>query len=171
MSNSGAMPKYADSSLFLEEPAQLLELDSWVEACMYSRRRFTFTEEEVLKPLWDEGEDIRLREDSRFQAVVLPHQTGKTQWCLSVQTVANSALYELLTDERWDGQDLHTCLEQLDREAQRAIWHVFSLHDQRFLLSEDKRGVYSLSLSTHQSKQELTLEQKSAIERGIETLI
>jgi hypothetical protein len=164
VSNSGAVPKYADNSLFLEEPAQLLELDSRVEAYMYSQRRFTFTEEEALRPLWDEGEDIRLREDSRFQVVVLPHQIGTPQWYLSVQTVANSALYELLTDERWDGQDLRTCLEQLD-EAQGASWHVFSLHDQRFLLSEDKQGVYSLSLNTLQSKQELTLEQKSTIER------
>lgn len=164
MSNAGSVPKYSDNNLFLEEPAKLFELDNWVETCFQSRRRFTFTEEEVLKPLWDEGEDIRLREDSRFQAVVLPHQPRITQWYLSVQIVANSALYELLVDERWDGQDLRTCLEQLD-EAQGASWHIFCLHDQRFLLSEDKQGVYSLSLSTDKSKQELTLEQKSTIER------
>ncbi len=164
MSNAGSVPKYSDNNLILEEPAKLFELDNWVETCFQSRRRFTFTEEEVLKPLWDEGEDIRLREDSRFQAVVLPHQPGITQWYLSVQTVANSLLYELLVDERWDGQDLRTCLEQLD-EAQGASWHIFCLHDQRFLLSEDKQGVYSLSLSTDKSKLLLTLEQKSTIER------
>ena len=164
MSNSGVVPKYSDNSLFLEEPAKLFELDNWVETCFQSRRRFTFTEEEVLKPLWDEGEDIRLREDSRFQAVVLSHQTGITQWYLSVQTVANSALYELLVDERWDGQDLRICLEQLD-DTQSASWHIFCLHDQRFLLSEDKQGVYSLYLNADKSKQELTLEQKSVIER------
>ncbi len=67
-------------------------------------------------------------------------------------------------DERWDGRDLRTCLEQLD-EAQGASWHIFCLHDQRFLLSEDKQGVYSLSLSTDKSKLLLTLEQKSTIER------
>ena len=165
MSNSGEVSKYSDISLFLEEPAQLPELDSWVEACIQSRRRFTFTEQEVLKPLWDEGEDIRLREDSRFQIVVLPHQSGAPQWHLFMQTVANSALYDLLVDERWDGKDLHTCLEQLDREVQSASLHVFCLHDQRFLLSEDKQGVYSLSLSTDKSKLLLTLEQKSTIER------
>jgi len=158
------MPKYSANNLFLEEPTQLPELNNWVEACFHSRRRFTFTEEEVLKPLWGEGEDIRLREDSRFQAVVLPHQPGIIQWCLSVQTVANAALYDLLVDESWDGQDLRTSLEQLD-EAQGTSWHIFCLHDQRFLLSEDKQSVYSLSLSTHQSKLLLTLEQKSTIER------
>jgi hypothetical protein len=88
-----------------------------------------------------------------------------------MQTVANSALYELLVDERWDGKDLHACLEQLDREAQGASLHVFCLHDQRFLLSEDKQGVYSLSLSTDKGKQELTLEQKSIIERVVPQLL
>ncbi len=79
MSNAGSVPKYSDNNLILEEPAKLFELDNWVETCFQSRRRFTFTEEEVLKPLWDEGEDIRLREDSRFQAMVLPHQPRITQ--------------------------------------------------------------------------------------------
>ncbi len=171
MSNSGEVSKYSDISLFLEEPAQLPELDSWIEAGIQSRRRFTFTEQEVLKPLWDEGEDIRLREDSRFQIVVLPHQSGAPQWHLFMQTVANSALYDLLVDERWDGKDLHTCLEQLDREVQSASLHVFCLHDQRFLLSEDKQGAYSLSLSTDKGRQELTLEQKSIIERVVPQLL
>jgi hypothetical protein len=165
VSNSGSIPKHSDSSLFLERPAQLPELDSWVEARMQSQRRFTFTEEEVLKPLWKAGEDIRLREDSRFQVVTLPHQTGTPQWYLAMQMVANHTLYELLLDERWDGQDLYSCLEQLDREASGASLYVFCLHDQRFLLSEDKQGMYSLSLSTDKSKQELSLEQKSIIER------
>lgn len=164
MSNAGSAPKYNHNNLFLEEPARLLELNNWVEAYFQSRRRFTFTEEEVLKPLWSEGEDIRLREDSRFQAVALPHQPGIIQWCLSVQTVANAALYDLLVDESWDGQDLRTCLEQLD-EAQGTSWHIFCLHDQRFLLTEDKQGLYSLSLNAVKSGLELTLEQKSVIER------
>src|SRR5258708_2628755 len=158
------MPKYSDNNLFLEESTRLLELNNWVEACFHSRGRFTFTEEEVLKPLWSEGEDIRLREDSRFQAVVLSHQPGIIQWRLSVQTVANTALYNLLVDESWDGQDLRTSLEQLD-EAQGTSWHIFCLHDQRFLLTEDKQGLYSLSLNAVKSGLELTLEQKSVIER------
>jgi hypothetical protein len=164
VSNSGSIPKYSANNLFLEEPAQLPELNNWVEACFQSRRRFTFTEEEVLKPLWDEGEDIRLREDSRFQTVVLPHQPGIIQWSLSVQTVANAALHDLLVDEGWDGHDLRTYLEQLD-EAQGTSWHIFCLHDQRFLLAEDKQGLYSLYLSENKSGPELTLELKSVIER------
>jgi len=55
-------------------------------------------------------------------------------------------------------------LEQLD-EAQGTSWHIFCLHDQRFLLAEDKQGLYSLSLSEDKSGTELTLEQKSVIER------
>ncbi|MGH2496814.1 MAG: hypothetical protein ACRDIV_19090 [Ktedonobacteraceae bacterium] len=164
MSNSGSVPKYSDNNLLLEGPTELLELNNWVEACFQSRRRFTFTEEEVLKPLWGEGEDIRLREDSRFEVVVLPHQPGIIQWRLSVQTVANAALHDLLVDESWDGQDLRTCLERLD-EAQGTPWHVFCLHDQRFLLVKDKQGLHSLSLNADKSRPELTLEQKSTIER------
>ncbi len=164
MSNSGSVPKYSDNNLLLEGPTELLELNNWVEACFQSRRRFTFTEEEVLKPLWGEGEDIRLREDSRFEVVVLPHQPGIIQWRLSVQTVANAALHDLLVDESWDGQDLRTCLERLD-EAQGTPWHIFCLHDQRFLLVEDKQGLHSLSLNADKSRPELTLEQKSIIER------
>lgn len=170
MSNAGSVPKYSDHSLILEEPTHLLELDNWVEICFQTRRRFTFTEEEVLKPLWDEGEDIRLREDSRFQSAVLPHQTGIIQWHFSVQTVANATLYDLLEDERWDGQDLLARLEQLD-EARGTSWHIFCLHDQRFLLSEDKQGLYSLSLQTDKSRLELTLEQKSVIERVVPQLL
>lgn len=163
MTNPGSVPRYSNHSLFLEEPTPLAELDKWVETCFRSRRRFTFSEQEVLQPLWDEGEDIRLREDSRFQAAVLPQQTEMNQWYLSVGTVANSALYDLLEDERWDGQDLLARLEQLD-EARGTSWHIFCLHDQRFLLSEDKQGLYSLSLQIDKSRLELTLEQKSVIE-------
>lgn len=162
MSLRGAV---SSSNLFLEDPSQLPELDSWIEAYLQTQRRFTFTEEEVLKPLWEEGEDVRLREDSRFQMVLLPHQSVVSQWRLSMHIVANQALYELLVDEHWDGQDLYSCLRQLDQEASETSLHIFCLHDERFALSEDERGLYSLSLRANEGKEELTLEQKNIIER------
>ena len=162
MSHSGAV---SSSNLFLEESSQLPELDSWVEAYIQKQRRFTFTEEEVLKSLWEEGEDVRLREDSRFQVVLLPHQSAIPHWRLSRHIVANQALYELLVDEHWDGQDLYSRLGLLDKEVSGTYLHVFCLHDERFVLSEDEQGLYSLSLSATEGKEELTLEQKNIIER------
>jgi len=58
-------------SIFLEKPSELSELDEWVEECITSQKRFTFSERDVLQSLWDGGEDIRLREDSRFCEVTL----------------------------------------------------------------------------------------------------
>jgi hypothetical protein len=165
VSHSGAVSNHSSSNLFLEEPSQLPELDSWVEVYIQKQRRFTFTEEEVLKPLWEEGEDVRLREDSRFQVVLLPPKSLVPQWRLSMLIVANQALYELLVDEHWDGQDLYSCLQQLDQEESETSLHIFCLHDQRFVLSEDERGLYCLSLRAAESKEDLTLEQKNIIER------
>jgi hypothetical protein len=164
VSHSGAV-NHSSSNLFLEDSSQLPELDSWVEAYIQKQWRFTFTEEEVLKPLWEEGEDVRLREDSRFQIVLLPHQSVVHQWRLFMHIVANQALYELLVDEHWDGQDLYSCLQQLDQEASETSLHIFCLHDERFALSEDERGLYCLSLRDAEGKEELTLEQKNIIER------
>jgi hypothetical protein len=155
----------SSSNLFLEDPSQLPELDSWIEAYLQTQRRFTFTEEEVLKPLWEEGEDVRLREDSRFQMVLLPQQSIVPQWRLSMHIVANQALYELLVDEHWDGQDLYSCLQKLDQEASETSLHIFCLHDDRFVLSEDEQGPYCLSLHAAKGREELTLEQKNVIER------
>jgi hypothetical protein len=165
VSHSEAVSNHSSSNLFLEEPFQLPELDSWVEAYIQKGRRFTFTEEEVLKSLWEDGEDVRLREDSRFQVVVLPHQSAVPQWRLSMHIVANQALYELLIDEHWDGEDLYSCLRQLDQEASETFLHIFCLHDERLALSEDERGLFSLSLRAAEGKEALTLEQKNIIER------
>ncbi len=170
MSHSGAVSNHSNN-LFLEEPSQLPELDSWVEAYIQKQRRFTFTEDEVLKPLWEEGEDVRLREDSRFQIVVLTHRSVVPQWHLSMHIVANQALYELLVDEHWDGQDLHSCLRQLDEEASETSLHIFCLHDERFALSEDERGLCSLFLRDAKGKEELTQEQKNIIERVASQLL
>lgn len=147
----------------LEEPAPLPELDSWVEEYIRSRRRFTFTEGEVLKPLWDAGEDIRLREDSRFREVNPSQPAAESQWRLATHTVANQALYELLMDELWDGRDLCRCLESLDQAANDSSFHIFCLGDERFLLSQDEGGLYRLSLK-EVPVVELTSEQKRVID-------
>src|SRR5579864_7568739 len=123
----------ASKNLFLAEPSPLPELDSWVEAYIQNKRRFTFTEDEVLKSLWNEGEDIRLREDSRFQRVMLLQQATEIQWQLAIYTVANQQLYELLLDGLWDGDDLYRCLENLDRDTADSSFHIFCLGDERFL--------------------------------------
>src|SRR5438132_9165747 len=106
-------PNNASKSLFSAGPSLLPELDGWMEEYIRNNRRFTFTEDQVLKSLWNEGEDIRLREDSRFQQVMLPQQATEIQWQLTIHTVANQHLYELLLDGLWDGQDLYRCLENL----------------------------------------------------------
>ncbi len=155
----------SNGNFYLEEPSPLSELDQWVEIYIQSQQRFTFMEEEVLKPLWSEGEDIRLREDSRFQTVTLLHQTLPHQWCLSMHKVANQVLYELLLEGDWDGQELHHRLELLDREVFAPSFHIFCLHDSRFSLSKNEQGHYSLSLTEDQVKQVLTLEQKSLVEQ------
>ena len=162
MPHSRAVSNHSNN-FFLEVPSRLPELDSWVETYIQEQRRFTFTEEEVLKPLWEEGEDVRLREDSRFQEVSLPHQSAAPQWCLSMHIVANQALYELLLDEHWDGRDLYSRLGLLDQAASETYLHVFCLHDERFVLSKDEQELYSLSLRATKGKEELTLEQKNII--------
>lgn len=155
----------ASKNLFLAEPSPLPELDSWVEAYIQNMRRFTFTEDEVLKSLWNEGEDMRLREDSRFRQVMLFQQATEIQWQLAIHTVANQHLYELLLDGIWDGHDLYRCLENLDRDTADSYFHIFCLSDERFLLSQDENGLYGLALSADMATVELTTEQKKVVDQ------
>lgn len=153
-----------NQSLFLADSSPLSELDGWVEEYLGNKRRFTFTEEEVLKSLWERGEDIRLREDSRFQEANSFQCAGESQWRLAFHTVANQILYELLLDGDWDGHDLFRRLEDLDRVAADSTFHVFSLGDERFHLSHDENNRYCLSLRTDIDIVELTTEQKGIID-------
>lgn len=66
MSQIDSIVDFNNRELFLEKPSKLPELDGWVEDRIKSQRRFTFSERDVLQSFWNEGEDIRLREDSRF---------------------------------------------------------------------------------------------------------
>ena len=158
-------PNNASKSLFLAGPSLLPELDGWMEEYIRNKRRFTFTEDQVLKSLWNEGEDIRLREDSRFRRVMLPQQATEIQWQLTIHTVANQHLYELLLDGLWDGQDLYRCLENLDRDTADSSFHIFCLADERFLLAQDENGLYVLTLTADIATIELTTAQKKVVDQ------
>ncbi len=153
-----------DHVSFLEAPTLLPELDWWVEAYIRDRRRFTFTEREVLEPLWREGEEIRLREDSRFQQVKCSHESAETQWKLAQHTLANTLLFEALTQGLWDGYDLFGFLDQLDQQASGSAFHVFAPTDERFLLSQDEHGTPMLTLRATMSLSDDTPEAKQAID-------
>lgn len=157
--------KTTSKSFYLAEPSPLSELDSWVEEYIQNKRRFTFTEEEVLKPRWHEGEDIRLREDSRFKPVMLSHRATETQWQLTLHIVANQDLYELLLDELWDGHDLYHCLETLDQNTADSSFHIFCLGDERFQLTQEGNDLYGLALSADAVTVELTIEQKRIVDQ------
>ena len=150
--------------IFLENPSELPELDEWVKGCIKNRRRFTFSEREVLQSLWDKGEDIRLREDSRFCEVILPNQAQGGQWRLKRQVITNQHLYELLEDEEWDGNDLYQYLERLDQNVLKDAFHIFCPHDHRFVLSSNDQGLYHVSLRIDRKKMTLTPEQKQSID-------
>lgn len=151
-------------NLFLEEPASLPELDGWIERHNKSQNRFTFSEEEVLQSLWDEGEEIRLREDHRFRRVSLPQQQGIPQWRLAHHTVANQSLYEAILDEHWDGHDLAVFLAHLDRQGTDRTFHIFAQGDERFLLTQDELGVYHLALRAAAEVEQLSLEAKCILD-------
>ena len=151
--------------LFLEKPSELPELDRWVEERIKSQRRFTFSERDVLQSFWNEGEDIRLREDSRFREIALSNLTPEVQWKLERQILTNQYLYDVLEDEAWDGKDLYQYLEQLDQNASENAFHVFCVHDHRFLLSYNEQGLYHVLLRIDRKKFTLTLEQKNSIDQ------
>nr|BBH87545.1 hypothetical protein KTC_22960 [Thermosporothrix sp. COM3] len=153
------------TSLFLEKPSCIPELDHWIESYVQERRRFTFAESDVLESLWLSGEDIRLREDCRFSPVQLSAQSDVLQWKLKEHHVANDDLYELLLGDEWDGKNLVQCLEQLDQQYPAQRFHLFCKHDARFLLAQDEHGVYTLTLQGDVSKMMLSTELKQMFDR------
>lgn len=157
--------QYRDTQLFLAEQSHLLELDEWITEYRRSQRRFTFTEPEVLQCYWDQGEDVLLREDGRFQEVVLPNQSLPHQWQLGTHTLANGLLSASLLNDEWDGADLSHYLQQLDHQQAETTFHVFCLHDKRFSFSQDEDGRYHIVLSQKTEKAWLSEELKDFLER------
>jgi len=100
-------------------------LDAVVNARAASR--YTFTEEEALAEVWASGEDVRLREDSRFWEI---EGTGHFQ--LAQHSHGNEILADRLWHGVWDGSDVESELQRLD-EADAGSFHVFCPADPRFI--------------------------------------
>ena len=100
-------------------------LDCVVERFRQNRR--TFTEDEALGPLWREGDESRLREDSRFWEIA-----GCGQFHLARHRLANHRLADRLWQGLWDGGALDEALAGLD-DAEPGTFHVFCEIDPHFL--------------------------------------
>ncbi len=90
----------------------------------FSKSRYTFTEQEALKEIWNSGEDVRLREDPRFWEIY-----GLNHFHLSNQCLANELLIDRLWKGLWNGQDLEEELNRLDSSNK---FYVFCPADARF---------------------------------------
>lgn len=163
--------QHQDSSLFLTEPAPISELNNWIAEYQSSQQRFTFTEAEILQASWDLGEDILLREDSRFKKAALPELPFPGQWQLSTHTIANQLIYDCLLNDEWDGEDLCHYLQLLDQQYIDATFHIFCRSDKRFSLSQNERGRYLIILNQKIVKVSLSAEQKEVLDRLADQLL
>lgn len=150
------MPAAKVTDWFVQVPTELPELDHWVAERLHSQNRFTFEEAEVLGDLWRQGQEIRLREDSRFVPIEARY------WRFRQHKVANVELYNLLLDELWDGSDLVNKLAELDTAT---IFHIFCPQDDYLTITAMPQGYYTLSLSNSTPLTEPTTGQKEALER------
>lgn len=149
---------------FLTEPTKIVELNNWIDEYQSAERRFTFTEAEVLQLLWEQGEDILLREDKRFQEATLPGLSFSGQWHLSTHTLANQLIYDSLLNNEWDGEDLPQYLQVLDCRATKPAFHIFCPLDKRFYLSQDKVGRHHIALNERSTTIILDAEQKESLD-------
>jgi len=119
-----------------EEDKELLRLldDAVVRL---TKRRCTFTDEEALRPIWDDGYDISLQGDplARFALAAEADGNHRRQWHLYTQTLANNRLLDALTSGTWDGRDLEAELAGLDAEDQ--VQYIFCPSDPRFTTLPD----------------------------------
>jgi hypothetical protein len=119
-----------------EEDRELLRLlDEAVSRLTH--RRLTFTDEEALRPIWDEGYDIAPQGDPLARFALAAEADGKhrRQWRLHTQTLANNRLLDALTSSEWDGRDMETALARLDTEDQ--VRYIFCPTDHRFSILPD----------------------------------
>lgn len=115
--------RYKDYRLNPRQPIDLLD----VIAARLSNERFTFTEETALEDVWRSGEELRLREDSRFWEI---EAVGHFQ--LAAHKLANDDLTDRLWQGVWDGKDVVSELKRLD-ELEPDAFHVFCPVDPRFV--------------------------------------
>jgi hypothetical protein len=158
------------SNVFLTEPSRIPELDEWIGDYTQRGERFTFYETQVLVSLWQEGEDVRLREDIRFRQVPFSSLGMEAQWYLAMHTLSNQHLYELLLDELWDGRDLYRCLEDCDKGKEN-VYHVFCPIDTRFHLFKDESSIHCISLREETAHVALTGEQRTILDQLAPQLI
>jgi len=99
-----------------DELAQLL--DTAVKRLSTSRR--TFTAEEALAEVWEDGFDISPQADPQGRFVLAYEADGKhpRQWRLITQALANNRLLDALKSGAWNGQDLDAELTRLEAEDQ-----------------------------------------------------
>lgn len=97
--------------------------------------RRTFTEEEALRPLWEEGYEIAAHPEVGFALAREADGRHERQWRLAEQRLANDRLLDLLVAGAWDGRDLDAQLARLDTEE--GGHHTFCSIDDRF---ETERG-------------------------------
>lgn len=99
--------------------------------------RRTFTDEEALQSIWEQGYDISPQSDpqGRFALASEAHGRHRRQWRLSTQTLANDRLLDALRSGAWNGRDLDAELARLDIEDQ--AHYVFCPTDPRFTQHPD----------------------------------
>jgi len=111
-----------------DELAQLL--DTAVKRLSTSRR--TFTAEEALAEVWEDGFDISPQADPQGRFVLAYEADGKhpRQWRLITQALANNRLLDALKSGAWNGQDLDAELTRLEAEDQ--THYIYCPTDPRF---------------------------------------
>lgn len=99
----------------------------------FSISRFTFTEDEALAEVWASGEDVRLREDSRFWEI-----EGAGHFQLSHHVLANELLADRLWQGVWAGDDIVRELGRMDESNEDNKFHVFCPADPRLVEQDSK---------------------------------
>lgn len=106
----------------------------------WSISRYTFTEEEALRKIWDTGEDVRLREDTRFWEI-----EGTNHFQLAAHKLANELLADRLWQGVWDGNNLEFELEKLDF-IEHVSFHIFCKADPRFVFKHEQLSLIASPL-------------------------
>lgn len=96
--------------------------------------RYTFTEDEALRPVWEAGYEVTADSDPRFALAQEADGAHPRQWRLSTQAPANDRLLDALRAGAWDGRDVEAELQRLDL-ADR-VHYVFCPTDSRFRLAQ-----------------------------------
>jgi len=97
--------------------------------------RYTFTEDEALRPVWEAGYEVTADSDPRFVLTQEADGSHPRQWRLAVQAPANDRLLDALRACTWNGQDIEAELQHLDTKD--GVHSIFCLTDSRFRRRQD----------------------------------